>query len=118
MARVLVADDDDDIRDFVCFALEQAGHEVRGAENGQAALAILEHYAPDVILLDMRMPIMDGWEFVRAYRSQPGPHVPVIVLTAARDAKAWASEAGVEGYLAKPFELADLMKAVDGIRAG
>ena len=118
MARVLIVDDDDDIRGFVCFALEQAGHEVRGAENGRAALAILQDYAPDLILLDMRMPVMDGWAFARAYRSQPGPHVPVIVLTAARDAQAWASEAGVEGYLAKPFELEDLMNAVNSIHAG
>lgn len=113
MARALIVDDDDDIRDFVCFALERAGHEVRTAENGRAALAVLDHYAPDVILLDMRMPVMNGWEFVRAYRSQQGPHVPVIVLTAARDAQAWASEAGVEGYLAKPFDLEDLMNAIN-----
>ena len=53
------------------------------AGNGQAALDVLDEFRPDLILLDLRMPVMDGWEFVRTYRKLPGPHAPIIAFVAA-----------------------------------
>ncbi len=112
MKRVLVVDDDEGIRGFVSLALADEGYEVAEADNGAAALHLLESARPDVILLDMRMPTMDGWEFSRIYRQSPGPHAPIIVLTAARDASSWASQIDAEGCLGKPFDVDELLDLV------
>ena len=107
--RVLVVDDDDGIRQFIRMALEDAGYEVVPASDGRGALEAIEGAAPDLIFLDMRMPVMDGWTFARTYRSGPSPHAPIVVLTAARDAAQNASEIDADAFLAKPFPLRDLI---------
>ena len=84
--RILVIDDDESIRDFTHTALADAGYDVVEAADGAVALDLLGTSRPDVILLDMLMPLMDGWEFARRYHETPGPHAPLIVVTAARDA--------------------------------
>lgn len=108
--RVLVVDDDESIRQFIEMALGDDGFEVALAEEGADALAAAERFKPDVILLDMRMPGVDGWRFAEAYRAGPGPHAPILVLTAARDAAEYAAEIRADAYLAKPFELAELLR--------
>jgi CheY-like chemotaxis protein len=110
---VLVVDDDTSIRDLMALALSDAGYEVSEADDGAAALALVRKSPPDVILLDMRMPIMDGWEFAQAYRQLPGPHAPVIVVTAASDPAERAAEIKADGYLAKPFRLDELYTCVE-----
>ena len=112
--RILVVDDDESISEFVGWVLSDEGHEVTVAPNGAAALRLLEELRPDVILLDMRMPVMDGWEFARAYHEREArrPHVPLVVLTAAQDAARSAREIGADGYLGKPFDVADLLATV------
>lgn len=111
--RILVVDDDESIREFIEMALSDDGHEVRTAADGRAALELIEGWKPTLILLDMRMPGMDGWKFSRAYRAGPGPHVPIIVLTAARDAAQSASEIAADAFLAKPFDLAELLELIE-----
>ena len=110
--RILVVDDDEGIGEFVGLALSDDGYEVQTALHGAAALKLIDPQAPDVILLDMRMPIMDGWEFARRYRERPGPHAPIVVMTAARDAATRASEIEADGVLAKPFDLDALLEIV------
>lgn len=110
--RILFVDDDDGIRQFVSMALEDEGYEVVTAVDGMAALSLLQQQPPHLILTDMRMPGMDGWAFVRNYRQTAKPHVPVIVVTAARDAAVSASEVNADGYLSKPFHLDDLLALV------
>jgi len=80
---VLIVDDDGGIRTGVAWALEYAGCDVLEAEHGQAALDLIAVNRPDLILLDVRMPVMDGVEFVRRYRDLPGPHAPIVAMTAA-----------------------------------
>ena len=109
---ILVVDDDPSIRDLIAMALADQGYEVEAAPHGAAALEIVGHTQPSMILLDMRMPVMDGWEFARVYRDKPGPHAPIIVLTAARDAGQRAAEIGADGFLGKPFDLDDLFLLV------
>jgi two-component system, chemotaxis family, chemotaxis protein CheY len=109
---VLVIDDDESIRDFLTTALTDEGYAVLTAANGQAALDLLADVSPGLILLDMRMPVMDGWEFARLYRQRPGPHAPLVVMTAARDAIDRASQIEADGLLAKPFDLDDLLAVV------
>jgi two-component system, chemotaxis family, chemotaxis protein CheY len=116
--RILVVDDDASIRDLIDFALTDAGYEVLAAPHGAAALQLLARMAPDVILLDMRMPVMDGWQFAQAYRQIPGSHAPIVVLTAAVDAASRAAEIKADGYLAKPFQLAALYQCLQQYTAG
>ena len=106
---LLVVEDDQEIRDFVALVLEAEGYTVRTASNGLEALEVVHDNPPRLILLDMRMPVMDGWHFVQAYRQQPGPHAPILVVTAALDPQHTAREVQADGYLAKPFNLDDLV---------
>ena len=114
--RVLVVDDDEDMRRSLSMALSEAGYEVVTAPHGAAALGAINQAAPKAILLDMRMPVMDGWEFSRAYRQRPGPHAPIIAVTGARDVAERAATIQADGYLAKPFDL-DRMLAIVGQHA-
>lgn len=112
MGPVLIIDDDESIREFVSVALADEGYAVRTATDGAAALEVLRRERPSVILLDMRMPVMDGWQFSREYRRWPGPHVPIVVVTAARDAAVRAADIHADGFLAKPFDLDELLTIV------
>jgi len=109
----LVVDDDEGIRELIVSALSEEGYDVASAADGSEALTLLDSYEPGVILLDMRMPGMDGWQFARAYRSRPGRHAPIVICTAALDVQREASDIGAEGFLGKPFQLEDLLNAVE-----
>lgn len=115
--RLLVVEDDATVREMLELVLDDAGYEVRSVPHGAAALAVLNEVRPDVILLDMKMPVMDGWEFVRRYRARRGPRAPVIVLTAAQDDARCAAEVGARAYLAKPFAIDDLLSLIDQVAA-
>ena len=109
---VLVVDDDEMIRAVVRDALEYDGYRVVTAEDGAAGLAALDEIEPCVVLLDMRMPVLDGWGFSRAYRA--GDHrAPIVVMTAAENAEHWRREVGGDACLAKPFDLDGLLALVD-----
>jgi DNA-binding response OmpR family regulator len=110
--RVLVVDDRADIRELIALSLSAEGYRVRCAEDGMAALLSLMSELPDVILLDLNMPIMDGWEFARIYRAFSRDQAPLVVMSAALDGRAAAAKLQADGYLAKPFELDDLLGAV------
>ena len=106
---VLVVDDDASIRSFVADAVALAGYATHQAADGAQALAALAGgLRPCLVLLDMRMPVLDGWAFARRYAELPGPRAPVVVMTAERDARAAAAEIAADGVLPKPFDLEDL----------
>jgi two-component system, chemotaxis family, chemotaxis protein CheY len=111
-SQILIVDDDQEIREMVEYALTDEGYAVISAQHGAAALEVLEHNRPSLILLDMRMPVMDGWTFARAYRERPAPHVPIVVMTAAIDAAQWSREVAAAAFIAKPFELCRLFDTV------
>lgn len=110
---VMIVEDDPDVRDSVAMLLELEGYIVVDAPDGSTALDLAQHHHPSVILLDMRMPVMDGWQFAQAYRHLPPPHAAIVTMTAAQDAGKWANEIGADGILAKPFEVGDLIAAVE-----
>src|SRR5579885_2877423 len=110
---ILVVDDDPEIRRFIEAALGDAGYAVRLAANGSEALAAVEAHHPDLILLDVRMPGVDGWQVLDALRSAAGAQTPVVVMTASFTGQDQALRSGAQGYLAKPFELSDLLECVD-----
>jgi CheY-like chemotaxis protein len=112
--EVLVVEDHAPIRELVRAVLEGAGYAVREAADGAAALALAGRAPPAVILLDVDLPVLDGPGFLAAYRRAPGPHAPVVLMTAAgpADAARQAAALGAAGHLGKPFGLAELLAAV------
>src|SRR5690242_2536703 len=108
---ILVVDDDPTILAAVADLLDLEGYPVAMATNGAEALQVLGQGLPSVVLLDMRMPILDGWGFARA-ASAAGHHLRIIVMSAAHDARRWAEEIGAAGYVSKPFEMDDLLGEV------
>ena len=111
--RLLVVDDDPTIREMLEMVLDSEGYEVVTAPHGEAAFALLDRIRPHVILLDMKMPVLDGWGFLERYRRRPDPKAPVVVLTAAQDDSRRAGEVGADAYVAKPFAIDDLIGVVD-----
>ena len=103
-------DDDPSIVAVVAEILTSEGHEVISAENGAEALTKAD--GESLVLLDMRMPVLDGWGFAREFRAA-GKRAPIVVMTAAENARRWADEIGADGYIAKPFEIDDLIEAVE-----
>ena len=104
---ILIVDDDPDLRECLELLLTSMGFEVTSAANGQEALDRLEAHDPDLILLDMKMSVMNGWEFCRALEGR-NSRPPIVVLTAAPDPAGRAGEVHAEGWLGKPFEYAQL----------
>ncbi len=111
-ADILVADDDRVIQGVLTFFLTQAGFVVRAANNGQQALDMAKAQAPDLLVLDGRMPELDGFEVLKRWHRTPGlAKVPVIMLTSETDEAKMASalDSGVVAYLTKPFSPDDLV---------
>lgn len=115
MSRVLVVEDDASIREIIGLALASAGHEPILASDGAAALALLGREEVDLVLLDVRMPGMDGAEFARRYRAETTEPAPIVVLTAARDVTLARAELGASRYLEKPFDLEELLATIDEV---
>jgi CheY-like chemotaxis protein len=113
MGCVLVVDDDTAIRSLVETVLVDEGYEVLTAENGQHALEVLERVRPEIILLDIFMPVMNGTEFAAAYRQRPGPHAPIVVITAGFDGVQKARDIAADGLVTKPFDLDELLHAIE-----
>jgi DNA-binding response OmpR family regulator len=112
-ARILVADDDRVIQGVLTFFLSQAGFVVKAANNGRQALEMAESQKPDLLVLDGRMPELDGFEVLKRWRQAPGlSKVPVIMLTSETDESKMASALGdgAVAYLTKPFSPDDLVR--------
>jgi CheY-like chemotaxis protein len=110
--RVLVVDDDPDILSTIQQILAVEGYTVTPARNGVEALEALNGPRPAVILLDLMMPVMDGWEFRRRMLLHPASQTPVIVVSADRDISRKAASIAAHGYIAKPFDLDVLLQEV------
>jgi CheY-like chemotaxis protein len=111
--RLLVVDDDPAIREMLEMLLDSEGYEVATATNGADALEALPRVHPDLILLDMKMPVMDGWEFMDHYRTLPDATAPVVVFSAAQDTGRRAAEVGARAFVAKPFAIDDLLRVLE-----
>ncbi len=110
--RVLIVDDDPNIIGFVKLLLEAEGYSVATAGNGKEALDVVKQHQPRVVLLDMVMPVMDGWEFSRQLRADGHKNVDVVVMSASVDARRTSSQIGASAYLSKPFDLDNLLGCV------
>ena len=112
-ALILVADDDPDLLEVISAALTYRGYRVATARHGKEALERVEEELPQLVLLDMTMPVMDGWTFARALRERHGRSIPIVVITAAEDSQLRAEEVGAEAELGKPFDLQQLQDVVE-----
>jgi diguanylate cyclase (GGDEF)-like protein len=113
--RVLVVDDDRNLRKIIQTNLELAGYDVTSASTGDEAMNILDGMQPDLVVLDVMMPLMDGYEVARRIRRHPSnTHVPIIMLTAKGevDDKLTGFDAGVDDYMTKPFGPQELLARV------
>ena len=109
-AKILIIDDEADLRMLVRFILEPSGYEVLEASTGKEGLEVAHSNAPDLVLLDIQLPDIDGWTVLEAM-SRDAPHAPVVVFSAHSSPSTLnrAREAGAAAYLVKPFDEEDLL---------
>src|SRR5688572_25160603 len=110
---ILLVEDLDDTRTTLTAILEWSGYRVVAVEHGQAALDVLDAGpAPDLILLDMLMPVLDGWHFLERVQRSPAPVPPIIVITATILTREWAESKGCAGFVRKPADPEELLAEV------
>lgn len=116
MTRILLVEDHEELWDFLSRRLQRRGFEVELAHDGQEGLAKAQELKPDVILLDMNLPVMDGWTAARELRADPATaRIPIIALTAHAMAgdRGRVLEAGCDDYHPKPVDFARLLEQID-----
>lgn len=120
MARILLVEDNEMNRDMLSRRLARSGHIVTCAMDGQEGLELAQRERPDLILMDMSLPVLDGWEATRRLKADPGlQDIPVIALTAhamATDEQR-AREAGCDDFDTKPVELSRLLEKIRALLA-
>jgi two-component system, cell cycle response regulator DivK len=101
--RILVVEDEEDNRRILCDLLTSAGYEIIQAENGEAALAVAARVRPDLILMDIQLPLLDGYEVTRRLKADPELcAIPIIAVTSSALSEATRA-AGCDAYVAKPY---------------
>jgi DNA-binding response OmpR family regulator len=113
--RVLIADDEPNIVASLEFLMEQAGFEVKVAANGQEALELVASFRPDLVLLDVMMPVKNGYEVCQSLKGDPATRAVKVVMLSAkgRDVEvAKGLELGADAYVTKPFSTRDLVAQV------
>ena len=115
-AKILIVDDQIDLTMLIKEELEEKNYQVVTATNGQETLDIIAREGiPQLILLDMNMPIMNGWAFSQKFTDIYGRACPIVIMTAADDSPTRAMEIGADSYLGKPFEFETLNKTVESM---
>ncbi len=117
--RILVVEDDPSLRDTLADVLRDDGHDVRVASDGEEALAAVDAWGPELIVLDLMMPRMDGFAFRQAQLGRSGRHIPakVLLLSAAHGVESAAEALRADAWLVKPFGLSDVLGSVDRLLA-
>ena len=119
MQRILCIEDDPDMIDLIRLILERRGFVVEGAERGKEALQIMQASPPDLVLLDLMMPDMDGWDVFQKMKADAlTRNIPIIVVTASAqgiDREFGLHIAKVDDYIVKPFSPQDLLASVDRV---
>ena len=112
----MIVDDEEGFRDGVADLLGMEGYVVSVARNAVEAVRLVPEFRPEVILLDLRMPLLDGEGFLRGMNGLPASaRVPVVLISAKEDLPAIAGRTGAAGYLCKPFEAPQLLSMLDRV---
>lgn len=110
---VLVVEDEAYLCDLIGDVIESEGHTARKASNGLEALELMKQRKPQLVLLDMMMPIMDGWEFMQALKANPQwDGVPIVIITAIYDVKRTQEQTGARTVITKPFDIDQIAEIV------
>jgi len=116
--KVLVIEDEPYLCDLIADVLEAEGHQPSKAANGLDALSRVAESKPQLILLDLMMPVMDGWEFMTALRSNPDwQDIPIVIITAVYDIARTQQESGASAVITKPFDIDQLVDVVNSYAA-
>ena len=121
MSRILLVEDNQDSREGLARRLQRRGYEVLQACDGQQGLALARSAGPDLVLMDMNLPVLDGWEATRQLKADPQTgSIPIIALTAHAMAgdRAKALEAGCDDYDTKPVEFPRLLSKIQALLEG
>ena len=113
--KILVVDDEESLAEFVCRALRQQGYKTVCAFDGDSALSLIYEELPDLVILDLMLPLMDGWEICRRVKSDTETkHIPILMLTARSSAEdvVQGLDLGADDYMRKPFPLDELLARV------
>ena len=116
MAHLLVVEDEDAYREFLAMALEMEGYQVSSVESGEEALERLQSHPPDLVILDLSMPAISGWDVLRFVRgTAPLTHLPVLVLTAnaGEETRRRSHQERATALLIKPVSLDEILEAID-----
>ena len=117
MAKILIVDDEGDLRTLFGLCFLRRGHSIVVASNGAEGLACVAAHAPDLLVTDLNMPVLEGLELLRQLRADGHADLPVIVLTARADQRAAATAAGADAFLVKPVRLRDLSATAERLLA-
>jgi DNA-binding response OmpR family regulator len=113
---ILVVEDDPDVRDLLSERLTHLGHRVMAAGSGEEALELADQSPPALVILDIRLPGIDGWEVLRRLRASPATAASGVLVVSVLDPT--ESHPDVDGYLIKPFRIASIDRLVAGILSG
>jgi two-component system phosphate regulon response regulator PhoB len=119
--RVLVIEDEEDIRDLLSYNLQSGGYQVKSVETGQLGLAAVDEFVPDVVLLDLMLPDVSGTEVCRRIRSRTDTSQPAIIMLTAKGEeidRVVGFEVGADDYVVKPFSVRELLLRVNAVLRG
>ncbi|MGN7986196.1 response regulator [Pedobacter sp. 22226] len=112
--KIMICDDDEGILDVLEMILEDTGHTVIAEQNSMNAIGLIQSTRPDLVVLDLWMPVISGDQILKAVRNSPETaSLPVLVMSASRDGKEIALAAGASEYISKPFDFDHLVAVVD-----
>jgi DNA-binding response OmpR family regulator len=117
-SRILVVDDEPQVVWMLQFSLEAEGYQTLSARDGRAALDEVREHHPSIVLLDIMMPVMDGWAFLEELQALPADERPRVIVVSARSSlrdRAKAAELGADAFVAKPFNVDDLLVVLHDI---
>lgn len=120
MAKILLVEDNEMNRDMLSRRLERRGYEVVIALDGESGVEMAQTHMPDLVVMDMSLPVLDGWEATRRLKVDPATmHIPIVALTAHAMSgdREKAIEAGCDDYDTKPVELARLLGKIEALLA-
>jgi len=118
VAKILIVDDDGDLRTLLGLCFLRRGHSIVVAGDGAVGLQCVATHAPDLLVTDVNMPVLDGLKLLRQLRAAGHADLPVIVLTARADQRAAAIAAGADAFLVKPVPLRQLGETAERLLAG